>query len=167
MPPLCKGRCPSAHTGAEGLGGRWFGFMKSNANSCNAIVPFRIGLYYFFTPCCPIPPPPLYTRGACAQKPEHGAIHPTAKYRLSLCRMGMVRIKFVLIIHKTQAQNKYRTWVLNLNISYFSLKKSLRISWKPLRLGVTLRLTVPSNWRSSSFCSLVNFVGVSTTTLKW
>ena len=56
MPPLCKGRCPSAHTGAEGLGGRRFDYLKANANSYNGIVPFRIGLFHIFDAYCPIPP---------------------------------------------------------------------------------------------------------------
>ena len=62
MPPLCKGnarrrvseanrrqaalgpemRCPSVRTGAEGLCGRKLSIMKSNANSYNDIVLFRI-----------------------------------------------------------------------------------------------------------------------------
>ena len=96
MPPLCKGRCPSSQTGAEGLGGRQFRIMKSNANSYNDIMLFRIGLCHIYTACCPIPPTPLYTRGACAQKPSHGPIQPTAK------------LQFVFLLRKKHMHIKNR-----------------------------------------------------------
>ena len=93
MPPLCKGRCPSAHTGAEGLGGRQFNYLKTNANSYNDIVPFRIGLCHHFGAYCPIPPTPLYTRGACAQKPAPGSIQHTAK------------LQFVCLLSRNEKNN--------------------------------------------------------------
>ena len=93
MPPLCKGRCSSAHTGAEGLGSRGYDYLKPNANSYCSIVPFRIGLYHSFTAYCPIPPTPLYTRGACTQKPEPGSILPTAIQQ------------FVNVLQKTDSVN--------------------------------------------------------------
>ena len=83
MPPLCKGRCPSSQTGAEGLGGRHFDHLKPNANSYCGIVPFRIGLRHHFGAYCPIPPTPLYTRGACVKKPEPGSVQPTDKLQFS------------------------------------------------------------------------------------
>ena len=90
MPPLCKGnarrrvsaanrrqaalgpemRCPSVRTGAEGLCGRKLNIMKSNANSYNDIVLFRIGLYHcsVLTAQSPLPP---FTQGGHALRNHH------------------------------------------------------------------------------------------------
>ena len=38
------------------MGGRQFNYLKTNANSYNDIVPFRIGLCHHFGAYCPIPP---------------------------------------------------------------------------------------------------------------
>lgn len=86
------------------MGGRWLVPVKSNANSHNDIVPFRIGLYHRFGAYCTIPPshklwfdchrqswnfdslhgaPPFTQGGACAQKPEPGSILPTDDYNFS------------------------------------------------------------------------------------
>ncbi len=45
-------------------------------------------------------------------------------------------------------------------------KKSFRFSKNFLIFGVSWVSMVPSSWRSSSFCSRVSLVGVSTTTVK-
>ena len=50
---------------------------------------------------------------------------------------------------------------------FFQLNASFSLSKNDFFFSYWLPMTVPSNWRNSSFCWLVSFLGISTTALTY